>query len=73
MAALLAVATLMVLLTVDTPGRGSVFVAGLAAYTLGRQLLFPLRSIKRRTRFGRPTVGALTVAALVAGIVLTFS
>ena len=73
MAALLAAATLLVLLTMDTPGRGSVFVAGLAAYTLGRQLLFPLRSIKRRTRFGRPVVGALTAASLIAAIVLTVS
>jgi phosphatidylglycerol:prolipoprotein diacylglycerol transferase len=71
MAAVLAVVTLSVLLTVDTPGRGGVFLAGLAAYTLGRQLLFPLRSIKRRTRFGRPLVAALTVIALVVGVVLT--
>jgi phosphatidylglycerol:prolipoprotein diacylglycerol transferase len=71
MAALLAVATLSVLLAVDTPGRGGVFLSGLAAYTFGRQLLFPLRSIKRRTSFGRPVVAVLTVIVFVLGVVLT--
>jgi len=73
MAALLAVVTLTVLLTVDTPGRGGVFLAGLAAYTLGRQLLFPLRSIERRTSFGRPVVAVLTVTAIAVGAILAMS
>ncbi len=73
MAALLAVATLTVLLTVDTSGRGGVFLAGIAAYTFGRQLLFPLRSITRRTSSGRPVVAALTTLAFIVGVVLIAS
>ena len=49
---------------------GLVFVGGLAAYTLGRQLLFPLRDIRRQTRRGRGAVIALTAAVLVVDVVL---
>jgi phosphatidylglycerol:prolipoprotein diacylglycerol transferase len=73
MAALLALATAATLLLVDTPGRGTVFLFGLAAYTLGRQLLFGLRSVQRRTRSGRPLVGTLAVLAMIAAVLLTFA
>lgn len=43
---------------------GLVFAAAIAAYTLGRQLLFPLRDLPRNTSNGR------TLTLAVAGIVL---
>ena len=49
---------------------GLMFVGGLAAYTLGRQLLFPLRDIRRQTRRGRGSMIALTGAVLVLDVVL---
>lgn len=45
-----------VLLVVDTEPAGAVFVATVAAYTFGRQLIFPLRSLPRHTRYGRQLV-----------------
>jgi phosphatidylglycerol:prolipoprotein diacylglycerol transferase len=47
----------------QTPA-GSVFVGVLAAYILGRQLLFPLRELPRQTNHGR------VITAAVAGLVL---
>lgn len=49
---------------------GIVAVAGLAAYTELRQLLFPYRSVPRTTRYGRVVVLAATAATVVAVIVL---
>lgn len=71
MAAVLAATTLAVLLLASTPGRGTVFLAGIAAYTFGRQLLFPLRNIERRTSFGRPVLIALTAAVVIISVALT--
>lgn len=45
---------------------GVVFVAAIAAYTLGRQLLFPLRDLPRKTVGGRHLV--MLVAALALAI-----
>ena len=56
-------------LTVHLPVPGALFVGGVAAYTAGRQLLFPLRWEPRRTSAGRRlalAVSALTTAAAVA-------
>jgi len=48
-----------------TPRRsGAVFIAAMAAYTLGRQLLFPLRDIPRNTTHGR------TLTIMLAGLVV---
>ena len=58
-----------VLAGTSTLTGGRVFVAGIAAYTLSRQLLFPLRDIPRTTRFGRPAMVVLTVALLVGAVV----
>jgi phosphatidylglycerol:prolipoprotein diacylglycerol transferase len=44
--------------------HGVVFVGGLAAYTLGRQLLFPLRDQPRTTARGRVVVLVATFAIL---------
>ena len=47
---------------------GALFVATLAAYLLARQLVFPLRSLPRNTRYGRAIiVVASAVAVTVAG------
>lgn len=45
---------------------GIVFVIGIAAYTLGRQLLFPLRGLSRTTKHGR-IVTLVTSAAVLVG------
>lgn len=47
---------------------GVVFTGALAAYVLGRQLLFPLRDIARQTRYGRPLMMWLCAAVLVADV-----
>lgn len=48
---------------------GTTFVVGIASYTFGRQLLFPLRDIPRSTRLGRPVTAAVTATAIVVAIV----
>jgi phosphatidylglycerol:prolipoprotein diacylglycerol transferase len=55
--------TLAAVLVTDSPVEGLIFVAGFAAYTFGRQLLFPLRGIARTTAHGR--MATLVVAGLV--------
>lgn len=64
-AGVLAVVSASILLVLDHPVDGSVFVIGLGSYTLVRQLLFPLRSIPRSTTYGRAVV--MTSAGLVTG------
>lgn len=62
----IAAGTLALFLTVTLPLPGALFVGAVAAYTLGRQLLFPLRWEPRRTSTGRflTLVGAGVVAVL---------
>ncbi|MCX6465181.1 MAG: prolipoprotein diacylglyceryl transferase [Pseudonocardiales bacterium] len=58
-------------LTVADPvPAGAVFVAAVAAYTFGRQLLFPLRSLPRHTRYGRPLVMLSTGVAFVVAVLI---
>ena len=52
------------------PAGGAFFVAGLAAYTLGRQGLLRLRAEPRKTRLGGLATSALAVLVLVAAVVL---
>lgn len=54
-------------LLADRPVPGMVFVASLAAYTLVRQLLFPLR-VESRTSTGRRWTMALSGAVLLAAV-----
>ena len=65
------VALLAMVLATPSPG-GLVFVAGIAAYTFGRQLLFPLRALPRNTAHGRALTmsasGLVAVAAVGAAI-----
>lgn len=57
--------------TAMTPDpSGVVFVGAIAAYTLGRQLLFPLRDLPRTTSHGRLVVMALTSLVLVVDVVV---
>jgi len=54
-----------------TSAGGLVFVAGIAAYTGGRQLLFPLRGIPRTTAHGpKVMLGSASLVALAATAVL---
>jgi phosphatidylglycerol:prolipoprotein diacylglycerol transferase len=52
-----------------TPGpAGSVFVAVIAAYTIGRQILFPLRDLGRHTAHGRKLTIALAAMVMAGSI-----
>lgn len=64
MAGAVLLATLLVVLRVSLPADGLAFVGGIAAYVFGRQVLFPLRDLPRKTRHGR------LVTMVVAGAVL---
>ena len=56
---------------VGTSAGGLVFVAGFAAYTAGRQLLFPLRGIPRTTAHGpKVMLGSASLVSLAATVVL---
>jgi phosphatidylglycerol:prolipoprotein diacylglycerol transferase len=57
--------TLALVLTVRLPIPGVIFVGALAAYTLARQLLFPLRT-ESRTTTGRVITMLACVLVLVA-------
>jgi len=58
---------LAAVLLVGTSTGGLVFVAGIAAYTAGRQLLFPLRGIPRTTTHGPMVMlGSASLVALAA-------
>jgi phosphatidylglycerol---prolipoprotein diacylglyceryl transferase len=66
------VALLVVLRGAAKPA-GGVFVGAIAAYTLGRQVLFPMRDLPRNTSHGRMltiVVAALVVLADIAVVVL---
>ena len=65
---------LLAVLTTNLRPAGTVFLAAIAAYILGRQLLFPLRDLPRRTNHGRTVtmiVAAVVVLADVVVAVLT--
>jgi phosphatidylglycerol---prolipoprotein diacylglyceryl transferase len=49
---------------------GPAAIAGLAAYTLGRQFILGLRSGARVWRYGRPVTAAMAALALIAGVIL---
>lgn len=69
----LAVATLLVLLLSRPSPRGVVFAAGLSAYTLGRQLIFPYRDLPRTTSRGRQLVAVATALTLVVSVALALT
>jgi phosphatidylglycerol:prolipoprotein diacylglycerol transferase len=69
LAAVLATAALMGALKAPGAGSGLVLVSSVAAYVLGRQLLFPLRSVARATTHGR--LVTLVTASLVLPVATT--
>ena len=70
LAGVIAVTTSVAVATMDPPVDGLLFVAGFGAYTLGRQVLFPLRGIPRTTSHGRVVTLGLS-AVLVVGALAT--
>lgn len=68
MAGVLAVLAATAVLTDLADPPGFVFVAAVAGYTLGRQLLFPLRSLPRSTASGRSWVLVTSAVVLVVDL-----
>jgi phosphatidylglycerol---prolipoprotein diacylglyceryl transferase len=66
LALVLGVAGLVAVLSTAAKPAGVVFAGVIAAYTLGRQLLFPLRDLPRTTSHGRALTIAVTAAILLA-------
>jgi phosphatidylglycerol:prolipoprotein diacylglycerol transferase len=62
--------SLIAVLLAGLPRSGPVAVAGLAAYTLIRQLILGLRDEPRQWRYGRPVTAGVAAIALIAGAVL---
>ena len=60
-------AALAIILAAGLGSNGTLLIGALAAYTLGRQLLLPLRAQPRQTRIGRP----LTIVAASAVVLAT--
>ncbi|MBN9620225.1 MAG: prolipoprotein diacylglyceryl transferase, partial [Actinobacteria bacterium] len=52
---------------------GTVFVAAVAAYTLGRQLLFPLRDVPRQTVHGRMITLIVSAVVFIAALAVVMS
>ncbi len=50
---------------------GVLFVGGVAAYVVVRQLLFPLRGVPRATRYGRQVTLAVALATLFGALTLS--
>ncbi|WP_331753123.1 prolipoprotein diacylglyceryl transferase (plasmid) [Streptomyces sp. NBC_00637] len=64
----LGAATLAADLTWRPAIPGTLFVAAMAAYAFGRQLLFPLRAEARKTTTGRPLTAAAALLVLLAAL-----
>jgi len=76
-ALLVGLAALLAVWTTTPQPAGVVFIGAIAAYTLGRQLLFPLRAAPRHTAHGRTLTMALAglvvaVAVAVAAFAKSF-
>jgi len=68
-AAVLAIASIAALRSASPSPQGLVFVAGISAYIIVRQLLFPLRGVPRKSAHGRIATLVLASAALIgAGV-----
>jgi len=71
---ILAIVTLLVVLMSTVVPGASVLAFGLGAYIFVRQMLFPLRSQPRKTKFGRPIVMTVAgAAALNASVILVIA
>jgi len=69
-ALLVGAAALAAVLLAGLHRSGPVAIAGLAAYTLIRQLILGLRDEPRHWRYGRPVTATAAALALAAGIAL---
>jgi phosphatidylglycerol:prolipoprotein diacylglycerol transferase len=65
----LGLATLVAVLSGSAKPAGTVFVAAIGAYTLGRQLLFPWRDLPRKTSYGRLLTIAMTALVVLADVI----
>lgn len=65
----LALVTTVIAWLVPTSGGGLLFVGGMAAYVVVRQVLFPLRGVPRATQHGRRVTLAVALIA-VAGVLM---
>lgn len=70
LAATLATISAVLVWFVRPSPSGLLFVAAIAAYTLGRQLLFPLRDLGRTTTRGRVIVMGLSGVVLVLAVLV---
>lgn len=70
-AGLLALVTGAIAWRAPTSSAGLLFVAGLAAYVVVRQLLFPLRGLPRATRHGRQVTLAAALLTLLGTLVVS--
>lgn len=71
LAAAIGTTALLVLVAAGAPEpAGLIFVGSGAAYTFGRQLLFPLRGLPRQTRHGRVIALATAATVLVADVIV---
>jgi phosphatidylglycerol:prolipoprotein diacylglycerol transferase len=68
LAAVIASVSLVLVLAVDQRSYGLVLALSASLYTLGRQLLFPLRAEARRTSRGRVLVGAVAAVTTVVSL-----
>lgn len=57
----------------ETAPGGTVFIATIAAYTLARQLLFPLRDLPRATTHGRVITMAVSTTVLLADLAVAIT
>jgi phosphatidylglycerol---prolipoprotein diacylglyceryl transferase len=71
-AAVLAIASIVALRSTSLFPQGLVFVAGISAYVIVRQLLFPLRGVPRKTAHGRIVTLVLASAALIGACITAF-
>lgn len=62
----IALGALAIVLAAGLGSNGTLLVEALAAYTLGRQLLLPLRAQPRETQVGRPLTTRAAAAVLLA-------
>ena len=69
MAGTIAAVASLAVLVLDPAVDGLLFLAGVSAYTFGRQLLFPLRGIPRKTANGRIMTMLITGLVLMASVV----
>ena len=69
-AGVLGLIALLLVALVESSTGGLVFVGALAAYTFGRQLLFPLRAEPRKTAHGRLVTMVITAALVLLDVVV---